>query len=131
MANIKEQRQYQTYLKILDALRQNGYKAEEFENKKNCVRANIARGSEVHGEVFAVVPRPSGCLLFLLGGIGKIIVTQSTYNIMHGMVNHRQTVNGKIQAIWSSDDCVCCCTSEPNPNYSVYEWLEIAKPILK
>lgn len=140
MSKLTESEQYQIYLTLLETLRNNGYETAEFENKKNCIRTSIKRGSNNYGEVAIVAP-PG-----LMGAIMESkSVHSSDFTVMHSAMELKQTQfqrkgynlfkdfnpeRCRVRTIWSPDDVICCCTSEPNAEYLVDEWLEIVKPIL-
>jgi len=128
MAHITQTAQYQIYLTVIDALKQNGYGIQEHETKKSCARSIILKDSRNCGQVFVVADPKQGCLGALLctifPTIGTIRDSQTSYSIMQATIEHQQQKNRK--TYWPNHSLV-----GGYANLDIeYEWLSIVQSII-
>ena len=115
MANIKETPQYQIYLEVLEALRQNGYDIVG----RNSWQSTIRRGSESYGLIFVVkapfYPEDNagcGCLVSIIPGIEDILKSirgWSNYAAMQSaeeMIRNKRSRGKRGEFIWPDGSLV-------------------------
>jgi TM2 domain-containing membrane protein YozV len=136
--HVAESGQYETYLKVVEALQQSGYSVNEYEREWCIVRASVMRDSKLfNGNIFIVGdPRP-GLLSSIIGGIFpkykefRYSWTQygSFRRIMEMLRNtfKRKGFNFNPYYYWPEDSLVAGYMSEPDEDV---EWLTIVKSVL-
>jgi len=125
------------YYKILDALKNNGYKVEEFERKTSfvnqilrnvCYRASVFSNEKIVGEVFFVLPPPAGIYSQFRRIEEDVYGKEFTYDY-----NKKHGKNPDTPAsYWPEQSLVGAFVKDPVNNISdANNWLSIIKENLK
>ena len=123
---IKYTSQYQIYLQVIDALKQNGYEIKEDPVKKDLARAFVNKGHEQHGMLFAVdYPKTSVLEVVTDGGI-----TTGSYKDMKGVCDLVLNSRHRGKVYWPEDSLVGGFTSDMTVYRYDGNWIKILASVI-